>query len=200
MTSLITRSQNRCDLTPFPSLSIPTSSKPTMADYQALKSAATALCTDFATGKDAPNLLSHFSTHESPVAIEHGLPCLAPFLGREFKGTNEVEQYFELLSEQLSFRNMEFDEYVVDTQQLKVSVKGKARFIWISTGDAWDETFTYTLDFVKEDDDALKVRRYQVWADTGAGEYLINQLSECQSADTGCLLPWDSHSLSSTRR
>lgn len=143
-----------------------------MADYQALKSAAATLCADFAAGKDAPNLLSHF-THESPVAIEHGLPCLAPFLGREFKGRGEVKQYFELLSEQLSFRNMEFDEYVVDTQQLKVSVKGKARFIWISTGDAWNETFTYTLDFAEEGDGALRIQRYQVWADTGAGEYLV---------------------------
>lgn len=141
-----------------------------MADYQALKSAATTLCADFAAGEDAPSLISHFSTHESTIAIEHGLPCLAPFLGHEFKGTSEVKQYFELLSEQLLFRNMEFDEYVVDTQQLKVSVKGKARFIWISTGDAWNETFTYTLDFVKEGGDALKIRRYQVWADTGAGE------------------------------
>lgn len=143
-----------------------------MTDYQALKSAAEALCTDFSAGKDAPNILSHFSTHESPIAIEYGLPCLAPFLGREFRGTDEVKQYFELISEQLSFRNMEFDEYVVDTQQLKVSVKGKARFIWISTGDAWNETFTYTLDFVKDDGGVLKIRRYQVWADTGAGEYL----------------------------
>lgn len=143
-----------------------------MTDYQALKSAATTLCADFAAKENTANLLSHFSTDESAVAIEHGLPCLAPFLGREFKGTSGVRQYFELLSDQLSFRDMEFGEYVVDTQQLKVSVKGKARFIWIFTGEAWDETFTYMLDFVKEGDDALKIRRYQVWADTGAGEYM----------------------------
>lgn len=173
--TVVTSRHFHANLTKYPKL--------TMTDYQALKSAATALCTDFATGKDVADLLSHFSTHESPVAVEYGLSCLAPFLGREFKGTSEVEQYFELLSEQLSFRNMEFDEYVVDTQQLKVSVKGKARFIWISTGDAWNETFTYTLDFVKEDDDALKVRRYQIWADTGAGVYPVNQFFEWQCAD-----------------
>lgn len=143
-----------------------------MTDYQSLKSAAAALCTDFAEEKNAHTLLSHFSAHESPIAIEYGLSCLAPFLGREFKGAGEIKEYFQLLSDQLTFRNMEFDEYVVDTQQLKVSVKGKARFIWTSTGEAWNETFTYTLDFVKEDGDVLKVRRYQVWADSGAGEYL----------------------------
>lgn len=143
-----------------------------MTDYQVLKSAAEALCTDFAAEKDFPNILSHFSTHESPIAIEYGLPCLAPFLGREFKGAVGVKQYFELISEQLSFREMEFVEYVVDTQQLKVSVKGKARFVWVSTGEAWNETFTYMLDFVKDDNGVLKIRRYQVWADTGAGEYL----------------------------
>lgn len=141
-----------------------------MSDYKALKSAAAALCTDFAEAKDPHTLLSHFSTHQAPIAIEYGLMCLAPFLGREFKGADEVKEYFQLLSDQLSFRNMAFDEYVVDTQQLKVSVKGTARFIWTTTGEAWDETFTYTLDFVEEGEDTLKVRRYQVWADSGAGE------------------------------
>jgi len=45
-----------------------------------------------------------------------------------------------------------------------VSVKGQAKFTWIETGQSWDETFTYSLDF----DDEPKVTDYQVWADSGA--------------------------------
>lgn len=71
----------------------------------------------------------------------------------------------------LTFRNMEFSEYVVDTQEMKVCVKGEARFVWADTGEGWDETFSYVLDFVEEEGEC-KVKRYQVWADTGAGELL----------------------------
>ena len=45
-----------------------------------------------------------------------------------------------------------------------MSVKGRAKFTWIETGQIWDETFTYSLDF----DDESRITDYQVWADSGA--------------------------------
>lgn len=51
-----------------------------------------------------------------------------------------------------------------------VSVVGKARFVWKTTGNGWDETFTYRLRF---DQDA-KVVVYEVWADSGAA-YLASR-------------------------
>ncbi|KDQ61710.1 hypothetical protein JAAARDRAFT_190437 [Jaapia argillacea MUCL 33604] len=144
-----------------------------------LLAAAQALCQDFARQEDTDTLLSHFSTTHQPTAIEHGDPSLASFLGRPFTGTQGVRKYFELLQELLTYKDMKFSEYVVDTEVNKVSVKGRAEFTWTSTGQSWKETFTYTLDF----DQDLKVTDYQVWADSGAA-YLASkgQLEEVQRA------------------
>jgi len=68
---------------------------------------------------------------------------------------------------------MQFKEYIVDEGNAKVFVRGTGRFVWTTTGEAWHECFVYLLDFVKDGDgdgDGWKVGRYQVWADSGAGE------------------------------
>ena len=126
--------------------------------------AAQSLCDDFASKKDVASLLSHFSRTVQPSAIEHGEPLLAPFLGRRFVGIGGIQSYFELLAQHLTYQNMRFSEYVVDVEERKVAVKGQAEFTWTASGDAWDETFAYVLDF----DEQAKVVRYQVWADSGA--------------------------------
>lgn len=130
---------------------------------QLLKSAQN-FCNAFSEKKDADVILSHFSTTHEISVIEYGAPILAPFIGRPFIGTTEVQQYFGLIGSLLSYKDISFAEYVVDTDALKASVKGRGEFTWLSTGQSWDETFTYTLDF----DDEMKVVRYQVWADSGA--------------------------------
>lgn len=136
---------------------------PTRAE---LLASAHAFCYTFASSKPLDDILACFSTDPAhpPQAIEHGLPSLAPFLGRAFVGIPALKQYFTLLAEHLKYENMQFSEFVVDSETKKVSCKGHARFTWVSTGLSWDETFSYTLDF----DDQLKVARYQIWADTGA--------------------------------
>lgn|SRR5690606_31277734 len=63
------------------------------------------------------------------------------------------------------------DEWVVDTQNASVSLRGRARFKWLSTGEEWEETFTWLLRLAREDEGAseeYKVSEYKVWADTGA--------------------------------
>ncbi|KAL4065846.1 hypothetical protein J3A83DRAFT_4360214 [Scleroderma citrinum] len=129
-----------------------------------LLDAAKALCDDFSRKKDLDTILSHFSTAQPCVALEHGLPEFAPFLGRTFRGHEGVREYFSLIASLLDYRDMNFSDYVVDTQVRKVSVKGRARFTWKSTNESWDEIFVYVLDF----DDEIRVYRYQVWADTAA--------------------------------
>jgi hypothetical protein len=64
----------------------------------------------------------------------------------------------------------------------KVSVKGRAKFTWIETGQSWDETFTYSLDF----DDESKVTDYQVWADSGAA--FLARLGKLDGLRKVCLL------------
>lgn len=59
---------------------------------------------------------------------------------------------------------MRFGNYLVDEVESKVSVRGEAKFTWISSGQSWDEVFTYVLGF----DEERKVVRYEVWADSGA--------------------------------
>lgn len=70
----------------------------------------------------------------------------------------------------------------------KVSVKGQAKFTWIETGQSWDETFTYSLDF----DHELKVTDYQVWADSGAA-YLarIGKLNDIRESKVSIQNPHD---------
>ena len=132
--------------------------------------AAKSLCTDFASKKDPDDLMTHFSTTHQCTAYEYGLPSLAPFLGRPFIGRDGVRDYFKTIALTLSFERMAFSEYIVDSEVQKVSVKGQAKFIWLSTKQSWDEIFTYVLDF----DDDCKVTNYQVWADTGAA-YLASR-------------------------
>jgi hypothetical protein len=139
---------------------------------ETLLCAAQSLCGDFSAGCPTAVLLSHFATTLPPTAIEHGHPDLAPFLGRSFLGRDEVARYFDMIASLLTFENMRFSDYVIDTDILSVSCKGQARFTWKETNQCWDEVFTYTLNFVEEGPrDAhreVRVRKYQVWADTGA--------------------------------
>lgn len=135
-----------------------------------LLASAQALCNAFATKAPLPDLLSHFSTTHQVSAHEHGLPSLAPFLGRTFTnltGPDSVEAYFQLLQQMLTYEHMSFGAWTVDADAQKVCTKGKARFTWIGgegKGQTWDEQFVYMLDF----DDEGKVTDYQVWADSGA--------------------------------
>lgn len=133
-----------------------------------LLAAAHHFCDSFATQKPLDDVLAHFS--EDAVCLEHGLQRLAPFLGREFSGTNGTKEYFTLIADLLSYEHMQFTEYIVDTDTSKVSVRGYAKFTWKSTGNSWDEVFTYRLAF----NDQLKVARYEVWADSGAA-YLASK-------------------------
>jgi hypothetical protein len=135
----------------------------TIINRHHLLGAAQCLCDDFASQKDITTLLSHFNSTD-PEAFEHGEPFLAPFLGRKFVGIQGIQSYFELLKEHLTYKNMRFSDYIVDVDQQKVAVKGEAEFTWITTNQTWSETFTYALDF----DENVKVKRYQVWADSGA--------------------------------
>lgn len=129
-----------------------------------LLESAQRFCDAFSQKKDADTILSYFSTTHEVSAIEYGTPFLAPFLGKPFIGISEVKRYFELIGSLLSYKDVEFSGYVVDEEAMKVSVKGKGIFTWLSTDQSWDEVFTYTLDF----DHELKVVQYQVWADSGA--------------------------------
>ncbi|RHZ52131.1 hypothetical protein CDV55_100023, partial [Aspergillus turcosus] len=133
-----------------------------------------ALCDAFASAAPVPVLLSHFTTNPLPMVHEHGLPILAPFLGRTFTGTDGVGRYFELISDLLAFEKMSFDgedEWIVDTVSMAVSLRGRARFTWKETGEGWDETFSYRIGLAEDQGEGgggLKVQEYRVWADTGA--------------------------------
>jgi hypothetical protein len=129
-----------------------------------LLAAAQSFCTSFAQKAPPEIIFSHFSTSPNVLALEHGLPRLAPFLGREFRGHDGLRGYFDLLAEFLSYENMSFSNYLIDSDQSKVSVRGEARFTWTSTKQSWDEVFTYVLAF----DEKYKVNVYEVWADSGA--------------------------------
>ncbi|KAI6041287.1 hypothetical protein EDC04DRAFT_3139834 [Pisolithus marmoratus] len=135
-----------------------------MSSRQQLLDAAKALCSDFAQKENLDTLLSHFSVTEECIAQEHGLRAVAPFVGRTFRGLEGIRNYFSLVSSCLTYENMTFGDYFVDTEVRKVSVTGQATFTWKGTNESWDETFAYVLDFDQEN----KVHRYQVWSDTAA--------------------------------
>ena len=132
--------------------------------------AATSFCNAFSAQADPSVILDHFSDAPDTFAFEHGLPQLAPFLGRRFSGIEAVSDYFKIIGQTLSYEDMRFEDYIVDAEIGKVSVRGQARFTAKATGQGWDEVFTYVLAF---DQDA-KVRSYEVWADSGAA-YLASK-------------------------
>jgi hypothetical protein len=156
-----------------------------------LLEAAKAFCDAFAKKKSVDEILSHFafpsttsatgdgsnnknddergSDSENEILVhEHGLPELAPFLGRDFRGSKGAREYFEAMGSCLSYEDMQFVEFVVDSGEEggrgKVAVRGQARFTWTETGQSWDETFVYILCF----DSRAKLTWYEVWADSGA--------------------------------
>ena len=125
-----------------------------------LLAAAQAFCNSFANKDDLEKIFARFSASDDVLALEHGLPQLAPFLGREFRGHKGLQEYFQLLSANLSYENMRFSNFVVDEKVSKVSIRGNANFTWTSTGQSWDEVFTYVLEF----DEHNKVKVYEIWA------------------------------------
>lgn len=140
------------------------------ASREGLLAAAQAFCAAFADQKPPEEVFGHFSASDDVVVLEHGLPQLAPFLGREFRGHAGIQEYFRILSTNLSYENMHFGNFLVDPETSKVSCRGQARFTWTSTKQGWDEVFTYVLEF----DDKHKVRVYEIWADSGAA-YLASK-------------------------
>ncbi|PYH79712.1 hypothetical protein BO82DRAFT_314473, partial [Aspergillus uvarum CBS 121591] len=126
-----------------------------------------------------PTLLFNFS---SDIKIhEHGLPSLAPFLGRDYVGLDAARRYFEEMGARLRYEGMRFEEeadWVVDVARGVVVVRGWARFVARRTGQGWGEGFVYRLRIGgdscgNEGDEGdgqvkVKVKEYLVWADTGA--------------------------------
>ncbi|OQE38389.1 hypothetical protein PENCOP_c008G07727 [Penicillium coprophilum] len=133
---------------------------------------------DALTNPDPTNpnkLLSTFTTSPKPLAHEHGLSQLAPFLGRPFTGQDGVATYFELITSLLCIKNMVFEpdeNWVVDGSCMAVSLRGTATFGWKETRQAWDETFVYRIKLAVDGGGSgkgrLAVCEYHVWADTGA--------------------------------
>ena len=139
---------------------------------QQLQTAAQSFCDSFASKSPLSDVLDKFSTkdEDGPVAIEHGLSLLAPFLGFTYVGQTGIRNYFETIARLLDYEDMHFSEYVIDDQVRKVSVRGEATFTWKSNNQSWHEVFTYTLAF----DDDFKVKKYEIWADSGAA-YLASK-------------------------
>ena len=139
-----------------------------------LLKAAECFCEAFASKRPLEDVLGFFTTTGEPVAVEHGLKQLAPFLGKTFSGHDGVKDYFSIISDLLSYEDMQFSDYIVDTETMKVSVRGRASFTWKSTSKSWPEIFTYSLEFDRD----LKIKTYEVWADSGAA-YLASRGELC---------------------
>ncbi|CAB9504476.1 expressed unknown protein [Seminavis robusta] len=141
-------------------------------DREALLHHSKALCTAFANHDSMDQIVQCFSsTRANDIrCFEHGLQRLAPFLGRSFQGVDGLKEYFAIIADLLSYETMEFSDYIVDVEERVVSVRGKAKFTWKSTGNSWDEVFIYRLQL----DEDGKVIVYEVWADSGAA-YLASK-------------------------
>src|SRR4051812_6060397 len=103
-----------------------TEEKTSNPTYTALRAASMALCLSFANKAPLDQLLSHFTSHSTspPITLEHGPSSLAPFLGKTFRGTDGIKEYFGYLSDLLSYRDMKFSDCMVDVDTKSVSVKG----------------------------------------------------------------------------
>jgi hypothetical protein len=147
---------------------------------QKLVQATQRFCDAFANKAGISAIMTHFSQTENIIAYEHGNRALAPFLGRSFEGVNGVKKYFKIIGSLLAYEDIRFGEFVVDTEERKVAVRGWGQFTWLETRESWNEVFAYVLDF----DEGEKIVRYQVWADSGAA-YLarIGKLKEIEEGE-----------------
>lgn len=135
----------------------------------------------------ANHLLSTYFVSHGPRITEHGpqwATARLPFLGRQFAGTQQCEEYFTLLSETLT---MDLDEgsfpakteFVVDATAGStavggdedkllagaggvVSVVGRGKFASLRTGKAWQEQFIYRLSGFDEEG---RIGHWEIWAD-----------------------------------
>ncbi|KAF9892816.1 hypothetical protein FE257_000405 [Aspergillus nanangensis] len=148
---------------------------------QSINKTISSLCDDFSTGRPLANILSNFTISPPPIALEHGLPQLAPFLGREFTGLDGLQEYFTLIGDLLTIKSMRFDaqdQWVVDIAKGVVCLRGYARFSAKETDQSWDEVFIYRIEGVGNECGEWKVRRYEVWADSGAAYLALKGLLE----------------------
>lgn len=101
-----------------------------------------------ATPPSPSQLQQTFTTTPLPLIHEHGLPQLAPFLGRSFTGQDGVARYFQLLGDDVEIAALDFEPeemWCVDDVAMAVCLRGSGRFRWKRTDQAWDETFVYRV-------------------------------------------------------
>ncbi|KAL4873539.1 hypothetical protein BDV12DRAFT_80300 [Aspergillus spectabilis] len=147
-----------------------------------LINATSALTTAFASRAPLGTLVSQFTVLPAAQAREHGHPKLGTFMGHTFIGHKGVGEYFNLVEKQMRLREIIFDDesdWVVDTEKSVVCLRGKARWQDKLSEEEWDEIFAYRVALAEEESEQskekgeLKVRFYEVWADTGAA-FLAN--------------------------
>ncbi|KAJ6032253.1 hypothetical protein N7540_002985 [Penicillium herquei] len=146
-------------------------------DRSTLVEPVKALLAAFTSSEPPSSIASTFTTVPRPLIHEHGLPQLAPFIGRTFSGEEGISQYFEILSQTLNIHSMAFEpnfEWLVDIDNMCVTLRGTATFEWKDTRNSWSETFIYRISLRRDTSDnreksgRILVNEYHVWADTGA--------------------------------
>ncbi|PWY68566.1 hypothetical protein BO94DRAFT_302210 [Aspergillus sclerotioniger CBS 115572] len=150
-------------------------STPSQLDLPLIKSTIHTFLTTLSDPQSNPleSLLPKFTTSPAPLIHEHGLPSLAPFLGRDFVGQDGIKEYFLTMGGVLGFEDMRFEDeegWIMQDMGIGgwvVVIRGWARFFAKRTGEGWREGFVYRLRVVREDGE-WKIQEYRVWADTGA--------------------------------
>ncbi|KAL3475066.1 hypothetical protein BJX99DRAFT_167960 [Aspergillus californicus] len=157
---------------------------------ETLTTATKSLCTAFSTSAQLETVLETFTHNPAPQIHEHGLQCLAPFLGRTFTGRDGARDYFTRLNECLGIKEMVFDdekEWVVDERCMAVNLRGRAKFSAKGSGEEWEEVFAYRISLAEQADGRskgeVKVQGYEVWADTGAAYLAMRGMLGMVSGD-----------------
>lgn len=116
-----------------------------MSDRTFYLSKAKSLCEAFSKGSSPEELSSHFRS--DGIVYEHGPSSIKelPFLGKQFKGTQSIIEYFQIIGKYLKVvDNMVFNDWtcdvlpedVEDHDRVKavVTTRGRTRFEYASTG------------------------------------------------------------------
>lgn len=121
-----------------------------MSDRQFYLNKAKSLCEAFSKGSSPEKLSSFFRS--DGVAYEHGPSNIKalPFLGKEFKGTKSIIEYFDIISSYLKVvDDMVFNDWTCDLSpevvqddhdrvvKAVVTTRGRTRFEYASTGKRW---------------------------------------------------------------
>ncbi|KAF7299835.1 hypothetical protein HMN09_00990400 [Mycena chlorophos] len=144
--------------------------------------AADALFLDLASNAPTKVLLTHFSSTEKELVIQHApIICPYPLKGR-LTGLNAVRSYFDLISLHWDRADLCVESQIAVVHPTRtVTIRGSVRWIWKVSRNEWVEKFTCVLEY----DENFKVVGMVVETTSSPGTCVMRAVDSGPNAAAG---------------